>query len=103
MSKPTNPVPKQWTPEEIDYLKQHYPTKHNRELAALFDVSINVIRHKAVQLGITKDSLRYTRLGRGKSNNLTHAASPFDFVNHWLSKAWLPTKTKTQTQEALPQ
>lgn len=57
---------KVWAEEELAYLVKHYPIKNNAELAEKLGVSVHVVRHKAVQLGIGKHKEFYRRQG-GKS------------------------------------
>lgn len=45
---------KLWTKEQIDFLKENYPTHSNKELSISMEKSIESIQHKANRLGLHK-------------------------------------------------
>lgn len=44
-----------WSTQMLDYLKRHYPTTTNEELAGCLGVSWRTLRRKARELGLQKD------------------------------------------------
>ena len=45
-----------WSKDMLDYLKQHYATTLNEELAGCLGVSVRTMKRKAKELGLEKDS-----------------------------------------------
>jgi len=44
----------QWSDEDIEYLKSHFPHETNKQLAAHFKIGISSIKRKAIELKLQK-------------------------------------------------
>ena len=53
-----------WTDEELDRLKELYPTEPNLEIAKVLDRSVKSVVSKAHNLGLKKDPQRLRQMGR---------------------------------------
>lgn len=60
---------KVWTAEECEIFRKRYPTANNKDLAKLFGVSVNMVRHQAVRLGVKKHVELYRKCGGMKKKN----------------------------------
>lgn len=70
---------KYWTDEEMEQLKQLYPTTLGEELAKKFNCSIKSVYNQAVKLGLKKDMAFVSEIARQRSLVLNHGGRKYQF------------------------
>jgi len=76
---------KKWTPEDLDYLKEHYPNTDNLVLADYFGVSKDKLQSKANVIGVRKTeefvSEMRSKVIELKGQNINRYTHMLDFGN----------------------
>lgn len=63
-----------WNPEMLTYLRRHFPTTLNEELAGCLGVGVRTMIHKARELGLVKDPA-WLKAQWDERRKLAHIAS----------------------------
>ena len=57
-----------WSPQQLDYLRRHYPNTANEELAGCLGVCVRTMMRKAREIGLSKDPAYIRRIGEAGRN-----------------------------------
>lgn len=70
-----------WTEQEIQILKEEYPTGNTKELAVKLDKTVNQVNWKANYLGIRKKKLTSDKLRNWSNTEIEYIQNTYDYNN----------------------